>query len=42
MDSCHSPRRVKMWDGMCSACGEAGAIFAYERAAGSASFASGG
>jgi hypothetical protein len=28
MDSCHKPSRVKMWDGMWSACGESGAIWA--------------
>ena len=28
IDSCHMPRRVKMCDGMCSAWGEEGAIFA--------------
>ena len=28
MDSCHSPSRVKMCDGMWSACGEDGAILA--------------
>jgi hypothetical protein len=33
MESSHSPSRVKMCDGMCSACGESGAIFAYARAA---------
>jgi len=27
-DSCHEPTRVKMCDGMCSACGAAGAISA--------------
>ena len=28
MSSCHNPTRAKMWDGMCSACGAAGAICA--------------
>ena len=28
IDSCHKPSRVKMCEGMCSACGESGAIFA--------------
>ena len=33
MDSRHIPRRVKMWEGICSACGAEGATFAYLRAA---------
>ncbi len=44
-DATHSsqrPSRVKMCDGMWSACGDAGAVFAYARAAGSASVASAG
>ena len=28
IDSCHDPTRVKVCDGMWSACGAAGAIFA--------------
>jgi hypothetical protein len=36
MDSCHNPRRVNVWEGMWSACGEAGAMIAYRRAAASA------
>jgi hypothetical protein len=42
IDSFHMPSRVKMCEGMCRACEEEGAIFAYARAAGSASSASSG
>ena len=27
MEGCHSPSRVKVWDGMCRACGVDGAIW---------------
>ena len=41
MESSHSPNRVKIWDGMCNACGASGAIVAYARAALRPSSASG-
>src|SRR5258706_3916788 len=34
MSSCQSPSRAKICDGICSACGAAGGILAYRRAAG--------
>jgi hypothetical protein len=42
IDSFQEPTRVKVCDGMCSACGIAGASDAYFRAATSAFSASGG
>ena len=33
IESSQYPRRVKICEGMCSACGADGAIFAYSRAA---------
>jgi hypothetical protein len=36
IDACQSPIRVKVWDGMCRACGVEGAIAPYRRAASAA------